>query len=434
MTSAFDTSIVNISETHQQRVGCEPDAVAIAPETVGIIGDQSDLLGGTVVAALGQRHVTVAVSRRHDDEVRVTSSKPFFQAATTSTSRMPADLLSVTPSLKAPQRAGGILPWNGAAPETTVAETVTLADFVVGLVTNLIYKQHLPRDVHGFDVTIISEIPAGSGLGEHEALVCALLLAMQELYNGEPDVTTRTKLIDVAMLTPLTVVQIPLQRYRIATILRGFAARACLVQQAVEAVEPLPDPMMEEWEMLVINGSLAARDRTVSRKEYQRRADFFQAAQQAFLLSSLLQLPDANERIIDWLAAVREVRGTAGTPLETEASQWLQLALSEASRATEFAALTRSRGESQALALLQQSQQGIANQWALTGQAPLVDELLSCGVSAVRPAAWGLVDAQVVWVLRERLPEVVDQLAAYGDVHVVAPGAPGEGRQLRQRN
>jgi galactokinase len=127
--------------------GRAPDAVACAPGRVNLIGEHTDYTGGFVLPMAIPQTTEVAVARRNDAVVQI---------VTDAFGRREASF-----SIDAMQKVGDWI------------------DYVQGTIAALHARGFVVR---GFDATITSCVPVGSGLSSSAALEVALLRALREAF------------------------------------------------------------------------------------------------------------------------------------------------------------------------------------------------------------------------------------------------------------
>ncbi|HVH64530.1 MAG TPA: galactokinase [Candidatus Acidoferrum sp.] len=128
----------------RQAFGYPPAAVAVAPGRINIVGEHTDYNQGFVLPAAIDRHVGVGLRLRRDGAIVLHSDRY----------PTPTELASL------PTRRQG-----------------TWADYVLGVANEI---RHRIGDSPGFEATLVSDLPVGSGLSSSaavEAAVAAALLA-----------------------------------------------------------------------------------------------------------------------------------------------------------------------------------------------------------------------------------------------------------------
>ena len=117
------------------------------------------------------------------------------------------------------------------------------------------------------------------------------------------------------------------------------------------------------------------------------RNQFVDAASHAFGAESLRMLPDAPERVIDWLNAVHKVHGSKGTPQVAAASGWLHFYDAETARAHQVARALRSGSWNELGSILDSSQKELVSLYGLDNAEALTELSLARGAVAARAAS-----------------------------------------------
>ncbi|WP_454084104.1 galactokinase [Georgenia sp. Marseille-Q6866] len=139
-------------------LGPEPaDGVWAAPGRVNLIGEHTDYNGGLCLPIALPHRTYVAVRRRDDRTVRLTSGQePGVRTV---------DLDGVGPA----GSPGAVEGWPA---------------YVVGVAWALVAEGLVPAErVTGFDVAVDSCVPYGAGLSSSAALECAVAIALDELWG-----------------------------------------------------------------------------------------------------------------------------------------------------------------------------------------------------------------------------------------------------------
>lgn len=126
--------------------GSEPDGVWAAPGRVNLIGEHTDYNDGLVLPFALEERTLAALKRRDDGLIRICSSQN------------PKEVIGIPTRELAPGWPAG---WSG---------------YVAGV------PWALKTDI-GFDVAIDSSVPIGSGLSSSAALICAVGLGINELFD-----------------------------------------------------------------------------------------------------------------------------------------------------------------------------------------------------------------------------------------------------------
>jgi len=123
--------------------------IARSPGRVNIIGEHTDYNDGFVLPAAIDKAVYVAVAKRDDDIIKLYASN-FNEAFETAISR-------IQPSQQ----------WH---------------TYILGIVDQLLKNGH---PISGFNLVIDGDVPAGAGLSSSAAVECAVVFALNELFNLE---------------------------------------------------------------------------------------------------------------------------------------------------------------------------------------------------------------------------------------------------------
>lgn len=211
---------------------------------------------------------------------------------------------------------------------------------LAGLIYTMIQRQMLSRESKGFDITVISDIPAEGGLGNDAAIDMALALALA--YNAEDFDTppTKAKLAEICHQAASNFGTTAPLKARYTTGIRGRAGFINILDFADGSITQAAHPAKPNK---VVALSVFAPVGKTQPAEIKRRQDFIEEATKAFGAESIRLLPDAQTRVLDWLKAVHEVRGTDGVPAPIEAGQWLDFHAAELESATTAVQLIRAR-------------------------------------------------------------------------------------------
>ncbi|QGU05082.1 galactokinase family protein [Corynebacterium comes] len=374
---------------HREEVGADPTHVAHAPATWLLMGEHVDHSGGVVLAALAELEVAVALSPRGDDIVKVT-----LHATTPEGVKVIDDQVSmgVVSDLAATQQAGVDDRGRPVEPPTPAGG---LAVRLGGIVWTLIHRQLLSRDTSGLDVTVVTDIPDGMGLGDEAALEAAFTLA---LLGDAPDLDEapmRTRLAEVCSQSSEMFAPAPPLRARYTAALRGPGDSVSVIDYADGSVTQAPHPQSSDLEFFAISVQQA---RTRRSDEIARRRRFVEDACHAFGTESLRLLPDAPQRVVEWLTAVHKVHGTDDTPSVGEAAAWLAFEEKETARAQQLVRALRSRRTDDIWPLLAQSQSGLTGPYGLLGSEAMVQLCLMRGALGARAASAGNVEGVIAGV------------------------------------
>ncbi|BAU96562.1 galactokinase [Corynebacterium suranareeae] len=347
---------------HREHFHTNPTGAATAPGTWSLIGEHSDYAGGVVLAANTNWRTAVAVNKNRKDEINVHVvdekggvEKHFISTADVA-ARAQAHMKShddlgrqTTP----PQPEGGIAARLG------------------GIAWTMIHKQMLSRDTKGLDITVLSTIPAGVGLGENSAMDVALALALHRENIEEAPVKAR--IAEICSHSAFMFSEASVLRARHTVALRGEHGRIAVVDYSDGSVTQAPHPVSRSAGLSAfIVAADTTTDSTIFRNIYARHA-FIDEATRAFSVESLRLLPDASTRVVEWLQAVIDVTGRTDLPQVEQAQSWLNLWENETRRAQLTANALRSRRLNEFSALLEESHEDIAE----TLLIPAADQALA---------------------------------------------------------
>ncbi|WP_448852285.1 GHMP family kinase ATP-binding protein [Corynebacterium sp. 335C] len=207
-------------------------------------------------------------------------------------------------------------------PDAPVDGLPPRAASVAAAVAALQQGAHLaPKPGGGLDVSVACDIPAGRGLGETAALQSALAIALNHLWGDRDDVPTRTRIAAALHAAACERAGVPLPPHPWTVALRATGDAVVVHNHVDGAVRQLPRPehlaLTLAWSPDVTAGSSATA-----------RPSFFADACQAFGVETLDRLPDADDRVLEWLNARLELDaengdGTADIPTTGKAAGWL---------------------------------------------------------------------------------------------------------------
>lgn len=361
--------------------------VASAPGTWVLIGENVDHFGGATLVGTASLRVAAAASPRDDDTIAIAASSPH----------------------------------NRLTSETTLKQlhdddiTDPLARRWTGLVQTLIQRQVLSRDTAGLNITIESDVPLGAGLGAMYAADAAIALA---LAGGHDDIDTapfRTRLAEVCSHAVATYSSLAVVRARHSVALRGGDGMS-VVDYADGSLTQAPHPTRHGVRVF----SLAQELGTPYSKESQAIAEhraFIDAACANFGVESLRQLPDAVNRVVQWVEARRSV-GDESAPDPDTARRWVHFCESETLRSLAAAKALRSRRANDLFTLLNSPSES-HNLATPEAQVALARER---GAIAARPAATGTSDAVIAFVPVQDADAFTTAMAKDFEVVEVTPG------------
>ncbi|MHA2789419.1 galactokinase family protein [Corynebacterium sp. S7] len=391
-----------VRQTHERITGSRPVHVADAPGTWVLIGENVDHYGGVTIVGLTQLRAAVAFSMRDDDRVRVT-----FRTAEV-------------------DEAGGehVKEVIGEVSLANINKAEPgMATRYAGVVHSLISRQMLSRETTGLDITVESDIPVGSGLGAMYAADVALALALLADHEDINEAPLRTKIAELCSQAVDTYSTMPVLRARHTAALRGVGETVSVVDYADGSVTQAPHPLRSGVEIFSVSHGLGEPDSSQAELISQRR-DFIDEAAHNFGTDSLRSIPDAPTRVVEWLQAIHQVRGTEGTPTEEDARDWMLFSENETLRALAVAKALRSRRQNDLFHLLNTPH----DMHGLDTPDDLVKLLNLRGARAARPAAAGMSQAVIAFVPVQRAKNFVADLVHDG--FYVMPVHQGEGARV----
>lgn len=372
---------------HEELTGAPATAVADAPATYPLIGEHVDHAGGLVIMGLADLRAAVAYSPRADSIIRVSSRRHGADGSPGEVTTDEIDFEVVTERASEQQPAVG----DDGQPITPDAPAGGPAARVGGLVWMLVHRQLLSRDTQGLDITVVSDIPAGLGLGSDAAVDTALVIALQASSPELGDAPLRTRLADVASQAVDTFSSRPALRARHTAALRCAGDTVSIIDYADGSATQAPHPVTREFRGYVIGLPVDRQpDAAGAYAQVRRQRLFLEEACRAFGTDSLRQLPDASTRVLDWLRAVHKVRGPENAPTTAEAHSWLTFIDAETRRAQHTARALRSRRGAEIGQLLAESQRQLATLLDLPAADELVELTRVRGAAAARATSAGL--------------------------------------------
>ncbi|GAB3690081.1 galactokinase family protein [Corynebacterium nasicanis] len=390
---------------HEERTGRTPSQVAHAPATWLLIGEHVDHSGGVVLAALAEPAVAVALSARADDLVSVVMHDTTVQGTEVLSDEVSMGVIAELAAARQP-----VIDDRGR-PAAPPASEGGLAVQLAGIVWTLISRQLLSRDTGGLDVTIVNDIPDGAGLGDEAARGVAFALALLGKEEDLGEAPVRARIAEVCTQAAEMFSPVPPLRARFTAALRGQSDTISVIDYADGSVTQAPHPQSSSLEFYVITVERARVDRS---EEILRRRRFVEEASRAFGTESLRLLPDASQRVIEWLSAVHKVHGEENTPEIGEAAAWLSFEDRETVRAQRVARALRARRTEEIWPLLAQSQSGLTGPYGLLGSEAMVQLCMVRGALAARAASAGNVEAVIAAVDGRRAPNFTQDLSADG--------------------
>ncbi|MEJ4099328.1 galactokinase [Corynebacterium mastitidis] len=394
---------------HLDAVGSKPNLRGQAPGTWPVVGEHTDEYGGVVALLPLGLHTAVVASPRGDRTITVRGD-----VAGTEVRAHEAAL--------------------GEAPESA---QVTLAQRAAHLVSAFVQRQVLSRETSGFDLTVCSDVPLGSGLGALHSFDAALGLALYPETGETDEAPLRARLASVCSGAVSALPGSATLRARHIAALRCTAGSLCVVDYADGSVTTAPlslaaahqgadssDPRIAAY---ALGYPDAHRGPTAPphAEEKRQRARLIAQATHDFRTDSLRVLPDATPRVLEWLQAARSFHGPGGYPTIATAASWLQFWEEETARGQRVVSLLRGRNHGEIPRLLGESQRALAEIYGdETGE--LVELCREHGASSAR-ATWA---GSSAWVAALVAPDEADGFRAAMQergltVVPLIPGQPG---------
>lgn len=270
-------------------------SVAYAPGAINLLGEDCAASGGMLLTTAIPAYAAVGIEEIDEHKLVITYKRE-------------------TTEMDFPD---SVPPAFGPVPTAVAAAVVALQ-----------HSLHLvPRHSSGLKVTVASTIPANRGFAELPAIQCAVALALNARFGDRDDVPTRTR---IAAAIHETMVQLkgcywPLYPY--TTALRSRPDNLVCINHSDEAVTQTARP-----DTLAL--TIAYSPDVTGGSPSEDRYEFFRDACTAFGVPTLASLPEAQERVADWVRARHEVHpDDEAIPTIGRAVQWLDDADASSDRA-----------------------------------------------------------------------------------------------------
>lgn len=399
-----------VAEVHRKVAGRDPLRAADAPGTFIVIGENADHFGGITVVGLTGQRAAVALSPRDDATVHVHGD--FAGTAIT-------DQAACSQIAQFGEAGFSSFGAEGDAAQPLIDVPRTPAIRFGGLIHTLVGRQMLPRDTAGMDITIVSDIPLGAGLGALHAADAALALA---LLGGDEDIDSaplRARLADITSHSAAVYADTPVLRARHSAALRGSADGVSVIDYADGSLTAAPHPARGGVRILSVAAAFGEPFVDTARSvEYGR--EFIDEACANFGVSSLRQLPDASERVVEWVDARRHVHGPDSAPSLETARAWVAFSEAETQRSAAAVKALRSMRDDEFFALIGEPERSPG----LPVPHQLVQLLEMRGARAARPAAAGMSQAVLAYMSEQGAENAIADLAADGFAVVeITPGS-----------
>lgn len=400
-TAPETTASDRVAQAHRSRTGHAPAHTADAPGTFIVVGENSDHFGGITIVGLTDLRAAAAVSPREDSTIAVHAE---FAGVTVE------ETTDCT-------RIAQLAEHNEPADENPAR---TLAERFGGLVHTLVGRQMLSRDTAGMDITVIADIPLGAGLGALHAADAALVLA---LMGGDEEIDAaplRTRLADIASQSARTFSHLPVLRARHSAALRGKEGTVSVIDYADGSLTQAPHPAKAEVRIVSVAPS-HGEPFVDTAQAVQEGREFIDDACANFGVASLRQLPNAADRVVEWVDARRQVHGTDSAPTLETARAWVDFGAAETELSANAARALRSMRTDEFFEVIGAPEQ--------TPGLPAPDQLVQLltlrGARAARPAAAGMSAAALAYIPSTKADNAIADLSADGLAVVeITPGAP----------
>ncbi len=343
----IDLATVSASELHRSRIGV-PLAAASAPGSWNLIGEATGNLGGVTITGNTDYRAEVAYSPRSDSTIAVNWCErfptPSLSYSEISTEDV-AQAAAVSDGTETPAQY----------PDTT---SMTPAHRLGAVAWNLVYSQSVRGMAHGIDITVVNSIPSGVGLGEMTAVESAFALA---LSADVPEVDTppeRLRLSDACSKASTLFLERPPVSSRYATNLRAVNPNPSLFDGRENAIFEVPRVSGSDYRLCVI----AKPGSRGSQQCQDRQGDILNLAAKAaaaFQVATLRDLPNATERIVQWLDAHHSLGLDNHFPSGDTARKWLDFYFSELERTTTLGSTIRAHHMKETATILNQSQRDL---------------------------------------------------------------------------
>ncbi|MCG7279422.1 galactokinase [Corynebacterium imitans] len=387
-TAQHATPVAERARTaHEKRTGRAPAHVASAPATWILAGENVDHFGGATLIGLSSLRAAVAFSPRDDHQLVFATSAPASE-----------DVVATAP-LGEPADADH-----------------PLAKRWGGLVHQLIQRQVLSRDTAGLDVTVVSDIPLGAGLGALWAADAAMCLALAASHAELNEAPFRARLADIASQAVDAYSSLTGLRSRHTAALRASGTGIAVIDYADGSLTEAPHPGREGVRFFSVAEKFGEADDGEVERIAAHRA-FIDAACANFGVTSLRKLPDAIDRVVEWVTARRTV-GDETAPTPEQARAWVHFCEAETLRSMAVAKALRSRHTNDLFSLVNSPTEARG----LTLPDALVELCKTRGALAARPAATGTSKAVLALVSVRTADEFARTMAKDFDIVEITPG------------
>lgn len=414
--TAPSTPVIDrVRTAHNENVGTEPAHIASAPATWSLIGEHIDHYGGIAIMGLSDLRAAVGVSPRDDGTVTV---RCLNADGSTTEDFITLDKVSALAAEQQPSVDSEGQPVKPPAPAGGLAARLG------GIIHTMITRQLLSRETTGADITVVTDIPDNAGLGAAAAIDIATALALLGSADDPHDAPLRARLAEVCSQAVGTFAHFPALRARHSAALRGTGESITIIDYADGSVTQAPHPVNQDLAayVLAVPGDFDCEEAIA---DIRTRERFVDDACRAFGTESLRLLPDAPQRVLDWLAAVHKIHGPENQPTIPQATAWLTFYAEETDRAQGLARALRSRRGTELFPLLTQSQSALATVYGFDSAEKLAQLATARGAVTARSAHAGTSTAVIAYVPAAKATNFAADLAEDGLLVVpLNAGAP----------
>lgn len=386
-----ESPVERAKAAHERRAGRAPAHTASAPGTWVLIGENVDHFGGVTIMGLTGLRAAACVSPRADGVINLYADGPYTSTVEGSTS---LEKLA-----------------NGEVDDALLRR-------YAGLVQTMINRQVLPRDTSGVDITVVSDVPLGAGLGSFYAADAAVALALAGDHEDVNEPPMRVRLAEICSSAVNTYSSLALLRARHTVALRGVADQVSVVDYADGSLTAAPYPGKLGVRIFSIASELG-QPHGEQKERIALRREFIDDAVSNFGVSSLRELPDSVNRVVEWVEARRD-SGDEQAPDPATARRWVRFCESETLRSLAAAKALRSRRGNELFTLINSRSEA----HDIETPDALVQLALERGAVAARPAAAGTSQSVVAFVPVREADGFAKRFAEEFEVVEITPGQP----------
>ncbi|SQG65067.1 Galactokinase [Corynebacterium renale] len=419
MSHEFPTPdcLTRAANIHEETYGTPGTISGHAPGVWVTIGEHIDTFGGLALLHHVEQRVAVVASPREDSTVAVTASF----AASLSDSSTQGTTVSESATFKeathAIQEQSPHADEHGQPIEPPMPKG-GLALRLTAVALNLMQRGVLSRESTGFNITVVSELPQGSGFYELAAMDAAFAVAAASRLNDRNEPPIRLKLAEACISAADSIAAFPAVCSVYHVLLRSQGTGMSVMNHADGALTQTPSMVGRNFSLVAARspeGGLLDVPEEEAAEQQRIRQRFVSKASHAFGVDYVNLLPDATARVIQWLEANHQVLGPEGWPSTHEAAAWLRFWGGESERASTLLSAIRALDFPTASRLINASTEALNTDYGIAGTAiPLGQLLLKQGADSARPAAPGRSRTVAAVVPNENVTEVLEYLAGAG--------------------